>query len=287
MFGGRTTIDTKNISDTNNLHVISKLPSVATFKKIWNDIPSNKKNEYIEKYFDNNEPVFTKNNVIINFKQLLINEGLYDKYRNYFEGTFKRKQKIFYNAIEKLSEKITSSDINILNKYIKNKNIDGDILQNILPNIIIDSTGRDFSALENSIDNGKMLHYNTSIIWIITSLEKATERNKTRPRVVPNIEDMHLNVYYNMIDVLTGREHLPNLDEFWVIFDSRNETITYKEDHWTNDNTKKLSHPTYDKYIRNPEKAIKIEKTGNGYFKADQKILDDIEKEIGSLKELL
>ena len=51
--------------------------------------------------------------------------------------------------------------------------------------LIVDATGRDYNVIHNQTTMLKQLGYDTYMVFVNTSLEVALERNKNRPRSVP------------------------------------------------------------------------------------------------------
>jgi dephospho-CoA kinase len=66
--------------------------------------------------------------------------------------------------------------------------------------IIIDSTARDVEKIQQEAQNLRTIGYDIHMVFVNTSLEVALERNKTRPRVLPDavVINSHKQIQKNM-----------------------------------------------------------------------------------------
>ena len=66
--------------------------------------------------------------------------------------------------------------------------------------IIIDSTARDVEKIQQEAQNLRAIGYDIHMVFVNTSLEVALERNKTRPRVLPDavVINSHKQIQKNM-----------------------------------------------------------------------------------------
>ena len=66
--------------------------------------------------------------------------------------------------------------------------------------IIIDSTARDVEKIQQEAQNLRSIGYDIHMVFVNTSLEVALERNKTRPRVLPDavVINSHKQIQKNM-----------------------------------------------------------------------------------------
>ena len=66
--------------------------------------------------------------------------------------------------------------------------------------IIIDSTARDVEKIQQQAQNLRAIGYDIHMVFVNTSLEVALERNKTRPRVLPDavVINSHKQIQKNM-----------------------------------------------------------------------------------------
>lgn len=171
-----------------------------------------------------------------------------------------------------------SNDLNILynlmrkptkwdhqNKYSKSVKTFFNALTDNLPNIVFDITGQGFfnSSANYNIQTAYRLGYKTSLVWVITSIENAIERNKNRNRNVKEhkVIQTFKSAYYNMISILNGEQSIPELNEFWVLFSDEgviSERIKDMKD-----------------YKRSSETCFLIPKKNN-YFIADDNLINKI-----------
>lgn len=66
--------------------------------------------------------------------------------------------------------------------------------------MIIDGTGKDFDKIKTHSENMRNLGYETHMVFVNTSLDKAKERNRLRDRALPDseVESMHSTVRNNL-----------------------------------------------------------------------------------------
>ena len=96
------------------------------------------------------------------------------------------EEEYFRNIIRQRAKQTTSS---ILDKYIEGR-----------LGLIIDSTARDLNAIQGQVSLLKGMGYYCYMIFVNTNLEVALERNKKRPRQVPEyiVKDNHTKVQANI-----------------------------------------------------------------------------------------
>ena len=96
------------------------------------------------------------------------------------------EEEYFRNIIRQRAKQTTSS---ILDKYIEGR-----------LGLIIDSTARDLNAIQGQVSLLKGMGYDCYMIFVNTNLEVALERNKKRPRQVPEyiVKDNHTKVQANI-----------------------------------------------------------------------------------------
>jgi adenylate kinase len=96
------------------------------------------------------------------------------------------EEEYFRNIIRQRAKQTTSS---ILDKYIEGR-----------LGLIIDSTARDLDAIQGQVSVLKGMGYDCYMIFVNTNLEVALQRNKSRPRQVPEyiVKDNHKKVQQNI-----------------------------------------------------------------------------------------
>ena len=100
----------------------------------------------------------------------------------------------------------THNDIEIVRRDLirsKSKRIAGMQLNMALEGrlgLIIDSTARDVEKIQQEAQNLRAIGYDIHMVFVNTSLEVALERNKTRPRVLPDavVINSHKQIQKNM-----------------------------------------------------------------------------------------
>jgi len=96
------------------------------------------------------------------------------------------EEEYFRNIIRQRAKQTTSS---ILDKYIEGR-----------LGLIIDSTARDLDAIQGQASLLKAMGYDCYMVFVNTNLEVALQRNKSRPRQVPEyiVKDNHKKVQQNI-----------------------------------------------------------------------------------------
>jgi len=96
------------------------------------------------------------------------------------------EEEYFRNIIRQRAKQTTSS---ILDKYIEGR-----------LGLIIDSTARDLDAIQGQVSLLKAMGYDCYMVFVNTNLEVALQRNKSRPRQVPEyiVKDNHKKVQQNI-----------------------------------------------------------------------------------------
>lgn len=98
-----------------------------------------------------------------------------------------------------------------------------------LQNFVIDTTGNDINSLILNAHMFKDLGYNVALVWIITNIDLAKIRNKTRNRVVNEeyLEHVH-NKILNTIPKIVREGMLNVLDEMWIVFSKNIEGSDFR-----------------------------------------------------------
>jgi dephospho-CoA kinase len=99
--------------------------------------------------------------------------------------------------------------------------------------IIIDSTARDVEKIQQEAQNLRSIGYDIHMVFVNTSLEVALERNKSRPRVLPDA-----------IVINSHKQIQKNMGRLQRIFGVRNFVVV------DNNETKEDVNPTVHKRIR-------------------------------------
>ena len=99
--------------------------------------------------------------------------------------------------------------------------------------IIIDSTARDVEKIQQEAQNLRSIGYDIHMVFVNTSLEVALERNKSRPRVLPDA-----------IVINSHKQIQKNMGKLQRIFGVRNFVVV------DNNETKEDVNPTVHKRIR-------------------------------------
>lgn len=99
-----------------------------------------------------------------------------------------------------------------------------------LQNVIIDTTGNNLSEIVLNANLLKEMGYKVSMVWVITNINLAKIRNKTRDRTVPDdyLEYVH-NKLLNSIPESIRAGLLDRLDELWIVLGSDNKSNNFKE----------------------------------------------------------
>ena len=125
-----------------------------------------------------------------------------------------------------------------------------------LQNFIIDTTGNNINGLILNAHMFKDLGYKVALVWIITNIDLARLRNKTRDRVVTEeyLEQVH-NKILNTIPKIIREGSLDVLDELWIVFNKNTGEGEFRS--------------------RFKDTAFKLEKM-NGHFVLTDQILQKI-----------
>ena len=99
--------------------------------------------------------------------------------------------------------------------------------------LIIDSTARDVEKIQQQAQNLRSIGYDIHMVFVNTSLEVALERNKSRPRVLPDA-----------IVINSHKQIQKNMGKLQRIFGVRNFVVV------DNNETKEDVNPTVHKRIR-------------------------------------
>jgi len=114
----------------------------------------------------------------------------------------------YFRNMVRARAKATSS--NMLDSYINGR-----------LGIIIDATGRDYQLISNQNAMLKQLGYDTSMIFVNTSLEVALERNRKRERTVP---EYIATKSWNVVQSNMGKfQNLFGASNFLVVDNNRSE----------------------------------------------------------------
>lgn len=146
----------------------------------------------------------------------------------------------------------------IVDLYIKSN-------QHSLSNIIIDSTGNNQEALISTAKKLKSIGYKLSIVWIVTNVAEAVDRNTRRIRKV-NVDylvEIHRNLFNTIPSLLEDKNIVDIFDEAWIIF---------------GENISNFSKKFSERYANT---AFKLDKE-NGIFKMPPDMRDRIVKEVGT-----
>lgn len=133
-----------------------------------------------------------------------------------------------------------------------------------LQNFILDTTGNNTQEIMDSAKVFKSLGYKVSLVWIVTNIDIAKERNRNRERVV---SEEYLIETHNKImksiprAIITGK--LKYIDEFWLVF-----------------NNTHVSNSVVDFRSKFKDTAFKLKKSGTS-FELDRDLLMKIVKESG------
>jgi len=148
-----------------------------------------------------------------NYKQFLIKEGVYDPgiFKAYFlaGGPGSGKSFVTSSAFAGLGLKLVNSD-SVLEKYLKDAHLNFKMQANQAPErdelrakakivtkrrqdnyiegrlgMVIDGTGKDYNKITTDASTLRQIGYDVHMIFVNTSLEVALERNRNRPRQVP------------------------------------------------------------------------------------------------------
>ena len=98
-----------------------------------------------------------------------------------------------------------------------------------LQNFIIDTTGNNINEIALNATMFKNMGYKVALVWVITNIDLARIRNRTRDRVVP--EDYLENIHHKIISTIpaTIRNGLLNvLDEIWIVFSKDSEEREFR-----------------------------------------------------------
>lgn len=131
-----------------------------------------------------------------------------------------------------------------------------------LENIIIDSTGNNSDALNNTAILLKNMGYKTSFIWVVSNIKEAIRRNVSRKRIV-DIEYL-ITVHKNLLTVVPAILKSNNFDEAWIIFSNNISDFS----------------ATFNKKYSNT--AVKLNKTNDGFeipIKLKRRIITQMDKE--------
>jgi predicted kinase len=133
-----------------------------------------------------------------------------------------------------------------------------------LQNFILDTTGNNTQEIIDSAKIFKSLGYKVSLVWIITNIDIAKERNRNRERVVSEeyLIKTHNKIMNSIPKAITSGQ-LQYIDEFWLVFNNTNvsdSTVSFRE--------------------KFKDTAFKLKKNGNS-FELDHDLLMKIVKESG------
>ena len=115
-----------------------------------------------------------------------------------FESKLKKEKMTLDFAAHNEKEIIKRDNIRSKSKQIAGMQL-GLALEGRL-GIIIDSTARDVEKIQQEAQNLRAIGYDIHMVFVNTSLEVALERNKTRPRVLPDavVINSHKQIQKNM-----------------------------------------------------------------------------------------
>jgi len=133
-----------------------------------------------------------------------------------------------------------------------------------LQNFIIDTTGNRTQEIIKSAELFKSLGYKVSIVWVITNIDIAKERNRNRERVESEeyLIETHNKIMKSIPEaILTGK--FKYIDEFWIVFNNRD-----------------VSGFNTDFRSKFKDTAFKLKKVGDS-FELDRDLLLKIVKESG------
>ena len=129
-----------------------------------------------------------------------------------------------------------------------------------LQNFVIDTTGNNVEELVLNTRLFKDLGYRVALVWVVTSIDLAKIRNKTRDRVVPEdyLEHVHRKIL-NTIPRAVRQGLLNTLDELWVVFSKNTDEGMFRS--------------------RFRDTAFKLEKV-NGRFELSDEMLQRITQHV-------
>lgn len=136
--------------------------------------------------------------------------------------------------------------------------------QDSLSNIIIDSTGNDREALVSTAKRLKSVGYKLSIVWIVTSVAEAIDRNTRRARKVNSeyLVKIHHSLLTTIPTLFKDKNIVELFNEAWIVF---------------GENVSNFSKKFSEKYANT---AFKLDKE-NGAFRIPADMKDRIVKEVG------
>lgn len=186
----------------------------------------------------------------------------------------------------------------MLHQYIKDKGWKEATQRNYFkdkagknPNIIFDITGDSLKKVSNIAIPSKDMGYNVSLIWVVTSRERAIIQNALRSRTVPDevLHNIHSSVNSAMLSLLLEKsvqsEFINLIDEMWVVINS--EESGKRLLNRTNPKDKDTYIPFSSRdsatayRIANKDNIIQVKEIGKP-FEAPTKTLEDIKRIIGS-----
>ncbi len=134
-------------------------------------------------------------------------------------------------------------------------------------NFIVDTTGNNIEEVFMNAKAFKSLGYKISIVWVVTNVDLAVQRNMTRSRHVDEayLRSTHENLAKNIPEALLNNK-FKLFDEFWIVFN--------------NEDKSKAS----DFKSRFKDTAYKLEKVGDSFIITDEiveKIAINLGRNIG------
>jgi tRNA uridine 5-carbamoylmethylation protein Kti12 len=112
------------------------------------------------------------------------------------------EEEYFRNIVRQRAKTLTSSQ---LDKYLEGR-----------LGVVVDATGRDYNTIQRQVNNCKVLGYDCYMVFVNTSLEVALQRNKDRPRSIPEyvVEKSWNTVQQNIgkFQYLFGRSNMAIID---------------------------------------------------------------------------
>lgn len=275
------------MKDSSNVAMIHHYVS----KKINRQLDSLKIKERFHQEFSEFLENIHKENILADPKTA---EDIKDKMENFIVKEFGKLSKSilenyfkehFYNFLTTIKLKSVSSVDKLINELfdffvelIKNEDFypkDISYLQEVaaknkenLPNLLFDITFNNSWYLETIIPKFIAAGYdseNIHLVWVISDLELAEERNKARERVVPSeiMLRIHAQVIENVLSVLSSKSFIPKaLNGDVYIIDNKDIDIEELQDRMMN----KKSISYNNKYFvlsRNDLIKIKLKSAGN------------------------
>ena len=112
------------------------------------------------------------------------------------------EEEYFRNIVRQRAKLVTSSQ---LDKYLEGR-----------LGVVVDATGRDYNTIQRQVNNCKVLGYDCYMVFVNTSLDVALQRNKERPRSIPEyvVEKSWNTVQQNIgkFQYLFGRSNMAIID---------------------------------------------------------------------------